>query len=204
MRTKLLVATHNPGKVQEYRELLADLPLDVTWLDAEGITFEAEENGNTFEANAILKATTYAGAAGLLTWADDSGLEVDHLGGWPGVASARHAGPEATDQDRVRILLSRLEGVPYAQRAAVFRCVVALAWPDGRVFTASGSSSGVIAEQPAGTNGFGYDPVFFIPKYGRTYAQLAPDEKHAISHRGRAARRARVLLEHRLAKETGE
>ena len=117
MRTKLLVATHNPGKVQEYRELLADLPLDVTWLDAEGINFEAEETGNTFEANAILKATAYASAAGLLTWADDSGLEVDYLGGWPGVASARHAGPKATDQDRVRILLGRLAGVPYGQRS---------------------------------------------------------------------------------------
>ncbi len=204
MRTKLLVATHNPGKVQEYRELLADLPLDVTWLDAEGINFEAEETGNTFEANAILKATAYASAAGLLTWADDSGLEVDYLGGWPGVASARHAGPKATDQDRVRILLGRLAGVPYAQRAAVFRCVVALAWPDGRVLTANGSSGGVIAEQPAGTNGFGYDPIFFIPQYGLTYAQLAPDDKHAISHRGRAARQARVLLEHYLVKKAGE
>ena len=194
MFTRLLVATHNLGKVREYRMLLADLPFEVTWLDAEGIAFEVEETGLTFEENAILKATSYARASGLLTWADDSGLEVDYLQGWPGVASARHAGPDATDQDRVQILLNKLEGVRFEQRTAVFRCVVALATPDGWVKTAAGSSSGVIARYPAGDNGFGYDPVFFIPKFGRTYAELADEAKHRVSHRGRAAQRARLLL----------
>ncbi len=195
MPTRLLVATRNPGKAREYRQLLTDLPVEVTWLEAEGIELEVEETGGSFEENAILKATGYARASGLLTWADDSGLEVDYLGGWPGVASARHAGPHATDQDRIQILLEKMEGVPFEQRAAVFRCVVALATPDGRVQTVAGSSSGVIAHHPAGENGFGYDPIFFIPKFGCTYAQLAGAEKHSVSHRGRAAQRARLLLQ---------
>ncbi len=199
MTTRLLVATHNPGKAREYRELLADLSLEVTYLDAEGITLEVEETGGTFMENAVLKATTYARASGLLTWADDSGLEVDYLDGWPGVASARHAGPDATDQDRVQILLERMADAPFEKRGAVFRCVVAVATPAGVVFTAAGASSGVIARQPAGEHGFGYDPIFFVPQFGRTYAQLAPEEKHAISHRGRAAQRARVLLARYLA-----
>jgi XTP/dITP diphosphohydrolase len=198
-KQKLLIASHNPGKVREYSLLLADLPVDITWLTAEGIAFEVAETGRTFEENAILKATTYARLSGLLTWADDSGLEVDYLNGWPGVASARHAGPEAGDEERIRILLARMEGVPYEKRAAVFRCVIALASPEGLLFTASGSTSGVIARFPAGEGGFGYDPVFFVPKFGRTFAELPTETKNAISHRGRAARRARLLLERHLA-----
>ena len=194
MPTTLLVATHNPGKVREYRELLAELPLQITWLDEQGIDLDVEESGETFQENAILKAQGYARASGLLTWADDSGLEVDALGGWPGVASARHAGPDASDEDRVDILLRRLGDTPYHLRTAVFRCVVAVATPDDVVFTADGVSSGVIAGDPRGENGFGYDPVFYVPNYNKTYAQLDATEKHAISHRGRAARRAKILL----------
>ena len=133
MTYKLLVATHNPGKVREYRELLAGLPLEVTYLDAEGITFEVEETGVTFAENAILKATAYARASGLWTWADDSGLEVDALGGTPGVYSSRYAGPGATDADRYRKLLDALSGVPWERRTARFRCTVALAMPGGDV-----------------------------------------------------------------------
>ncbi|MCO6452088.1 MAG: RdgB/HAM1 family non-canonical purine NTP pyrophosphatase [Caldilineales bacterium] len=194
MPTQLLVATRNPGKVREYEELLAELPVQITWLEEQGIEREVEETGATFQENAILKAMEYARASGLLTWADDSGLEVDALDGWPGVASARHAGPDASDSDRVDILLERLGDLPYHLRAAVFRCVVAVATPDEVIFTADGVSSGVITPNPRGSNGFGYDPVFFVPKYGRTYAQLDAAEKHSISHRGRAARRAKVLL----------
>lgn len=195
MTTKLLVATRNPGKVNEYQDILADLPVEITWLDAEGISLEVEETGATFEENAVLKATAYARASGLLTWADDSGLEVDALDGWPGVASARHAGPNATDAERTQILLQRMEGVAYEQRTAVFRCVVALATPDGRSWTSSGASSGVITFAPQGQGGFGYDPVFYVPKYQRTYAELDPVEKNDLSHRGRAARRAKILLQ---------
>ncbi|NOX64131.1 MAG: XTP/dITP diphosphatase [Chloroflexi bacterium] len=192
--TKLLIATRNPGKAREYEELLADLPLDVTWLDAEGIEEEVEETGATFEENAILKATTYARLSGLLTWADDSGLAVDALQGWPGVASARHAGPNATDEDRIDILLARLQNVPPDERGAAFHCVVAIATPDGEVMTAQAATRGVILDAPRGAGGFGYDPVFYVPELGRTYAEMTSEEKHAISHRGKAARRARRLL----------
>ena len=126
MTRKLLVATHNPGKVREYRELLADLPLEVTYLDAEGITLDVDETGTTFAENAMLKATTYARLTGLWTWADDSGLEVDALGGAPGVYSARYAGSGARDADRYRKLLDALAGVPWDRRTARFRCTVAL------------------------------------------------------------------------------
>ncbi len=204
MTIKLLVATRNPGKVKEYQELLADLPVEITWLEAEGITLEVDETGVSFEENALLKASTYARISGLLTWADDSGLEVDALGNWPGVASARHAGPNATDAERTDILLQRMEGTPYERRTAVFRCVVALATPDGQSsLTASGSCSGVITETPQGQGGFGYDPVFYVPKYRRTYAQLAPEEKNNLSHRGRAARKAKILLKRYLEEGSG-
>jgi XTP/dITP diphosphohydrolase len=201
------VATHNPGKVREYREILADLPLEVTYLDAEGISEEVEETGATFAENAILKATTYARLSGLLTWADDSGLEVDALGGAPGVYSARYAGPDATDADRYRKLLNALADVPWDRRTARFRCTVALAMPDGDVRTADGAPSakvltadgvceGVIAFGPAGSNGFGYDPVFYMPERGVTMAQLEAEVKNVISHRGRAARVAAEILRH--------
>ncbi len=194
MTKKLLIATHNQGKVNEYKVLLADIPLHITWLAAEGITLEVEESGSTFAENAILKATTYARHSGLWTWADDSGLEVDALDGWPGVASARHAGPHATDAERTAILLQKMRAVPPEKRTAVFRCVVAIAAPDGRVWTAQGSSSGVILDAPRGEGGFGYDPVFYVPALGRTFAELEPAQKNAISHRGRAARRAPQIL----------
>jgi XTP/dITP diphosphohydrolase len=191
---KLLVATHNQGKVREYRELLADLPLEVTYLDPEGITLEVEETGATFEENARLKATTYAGLSGLWTWADDSGLEVDALAGAPGVYSARYAGPNATDADRYRKLLDAMTGVPWKHRTARFRCSVALATPDGDVRTADGVCEGVIAFGPAGSNGFGYDPVFYLPGNDQTMAQLPPEVKNQVSHRGRAAQNALALL----------
>lgn len=191
---KLLVATHNQGKVREYRELLADLPLEVTYLDAEDITLEVDETGATLEQNARLKATTYAQLSGLWTWADDSGLEVDALGGAPGVYSARCAGPNATDAERYRKLLDAVTGVPWDRRTARFRCTVALATPDGDEHTADGVCDGIIAFGPAGANGFGYDPVFYLPENGQTMAQLSPEVKNEISHRGRAARKAVTLL----------
>jgi XTP/dITP diphosphohydrolase len=191
---KLLIATHNAGKVREYRELLADLPLELTYLDPEGIGLEVEETENSFAGNAVLKATTYAQASGLLTWADDSGLEVDALGGAPGVYSARYAGPGASDADRYRKLLDALAGVPWEHRSARFRCVVALATPGGQVCTTTGTCEGVIAFGPAGDNGFGYDPVFYLPDRGLTMAQLPAAVKNQISHRARAAQAAASLL----------
>lgn len=186
---KLLVATNNPGKVREYEELLEDLPpsLEFTFPAKEGLTLEVDESGETFEENARLKARAYAQASGLLTLADDSGLEVDALGGAPGVRSARYAGPDADDVDRYRKLLKALAGVPTEKRSARFHCVVALALPDGTVYSADGVCEGEIGNDPRGEHGFGYDPIFIVRGYnGRTMAELPPDVKNQISHRARA------------------
>lgn len=198
MVQKLLIATHNQGKVREYRALLADLPLEVTYLDAEGIAFEAAETGATFAENALQKARAYAEATGLLTWADDSGLEVDALGGAPGVLSARYGAPEArTDQDRYRLLLANLAGTPAAERTARFHCVVALVSPSGDVRTADGRCEGRIGFEPRGSHGFGYDPVFLVADtgYTQTMAELEPALKNTISHRARASQIAKGLLQ---------
>ena len=199
---KLLIATHNQGKVREYRELLADLPVDVTYLDEVGITTEVAETGESFAENAVLKALGYAEMTGLWTWADDSGLEVDVLGGEPGIYSARYGGLQG-EQERYNYLLARLADVPDAQRAARFRCVVALALPDGDAFTASGAIEGTIAHAPRGSNGFGYDPIFEIEHSNLTLAEISSELKNAISHRAKAARSARRILLTLLA-ELGE
>ncbi len=191
----LLIATHNLGKVREYRKLLADLPFRVVYLDELGIDESVEETGETFAENAVAKATAYARMTGLLTWADDSGLVVDALGGAPGVRSARYAGPDASDEDRYRKLLRALDGVPWEKRTARFKSVVAIATPDGDVWTTEGVCEGMIAFEPKGTHGFGYDPVFYLPELGRHMAELSAEEKNRISHRGKAAVKAREILE---------
>ncbi len=201
---KLLIATRNPGKLREYRALLADLSLEIVDLDQVGIREQIPETGETFAENAIQKATTYARWSGLWTWADDSGLEVDALGGEPGVRSARYAGPNATDADRYRLLLERMADVPPGRRTARFRCVIAIATPEGRVETAEGSCEGEIALAPRGSHGFGYDPVFYLPTHGCTMAELPPEEKNRISHRARAAQAARQILERLLAEQVEE
>jgi len=191
---RLLLATTNKGKAAEYRDLLRGLDFDIVTLDQAGISGEADESYNTFEENARHKAAFYAELGGLLTLADDSGLEVDALGGEPGVRSSRYAGDSATDQDRVDFLLNKLKGIPQSRRTARFRCVIAIAQPGGDVETAEGTCEGYIAIAPRGSNGFGYDPVFFLPEYGRTIAELSPETKNRISHRGRAAALARHIL----------
>jgi XTP/dITP diphosphohydrolase len=199
---KLLVATNNPGKVREYQALLKGLPLTLTYPVQEGLDIEVEETGSTFAQNARLKATAYARTSGLLTLADDSGLEVDALGGEPGTRSARYAGQGASDEDRYRLLLSKLEGVPWQQRTARFRCVIAVARPQGEVRTAQGTCEGVIAFEPRGEHGFGYDPVFYMPEHGQTMAELEPEVKNRISHRARAAEGARRILQKLLGTTT--
>ncbi len=186
---KLLVGTNNPGKVREYEEMLVDLPepVEFTFPAREGLTLEVEESAETFEGNARIKALAYAQASGLVSLADDSGLEVDALGGGPGVHSARYAGPGASDIDRYRKLLDALANVPAGPRTARFRCVVALALPDGTVHTAEGTCEGEIGFAPRGEHGFGYDPVFVVGgQGGHTMAELAPGLKNQISHRARA------------------
>jgi XTP/dITP diphosphohydrolase len=191
---RLLVATNNPGKVREYQDLLAGLNVELYGLTDLSITTEVDETGQTFEENARIKAAAYSRMSGLLTLADDSGLEVVALGQAPGVYSARYAGKGATDADRYRKLLAALDGVPWEKRAARFRCVVALAWPDGRIETFQGRCEGVIAFEPKGTNGFGFDPVFYMPEYNCTMAELPEETKNQVSHRARAAALARERL----------
>ena len=191
---RLLIATHNKGKLREYRQLLADLPVTLTYLDEVGITEDVPETGSTFAENAVQKATAYARLSGMLTLADDSGLEVDALGGAPGIHSARYAGPGASDADRIRKLLAELKDVPPERRTARFRCVIAVATPEGEVHTAEGTVEGVIVDEPRGHHGFGYDPVFFLPDRGCTMAELPPEEKNRISHRARAAERIKPIL----------
>lgn len=192
---RLLVATHNQGKVREYRHLLAGLPVAVTWLDAEGIHDEVEETGSTLAENAVLKATAYAARApGCWVWADDSGLEVDALDGRPGVLSARYGNPGLDDRGRYCQLLEELRPIPPERWTARFYCVVALAEPGGRVHTVDGAIEGCITDQPRGGHGFGYDPIFFLPDRGVTLAEVEPAVKNRISHRAVAAAKACALL----------
>jgi len=190
----LLLATNNPGKARELRQLLAGCGWEIVTPGEVGISLPPER-GEGYEENARLKALAAARAAGMMALADDSGLEVEALGGGPGPLSARYAGPNADDRERVALLLERLRGVPPEGRRARFRCTIAIASPAGEVSTFQGEVQGLIAEAPRGENGFGYDPIFYLPELGRTLAELSPEEKNAISHRGRAARAARRFLE---------
>ena len=191
---KLLLATNNKGKVREYKHMLKDLPFELVSPAEVGINTEVEETGESLEENARLKATTLARESKLLTLADDSGLEVDALGGEPGRLSARYAGEGASDEDRVNYLLSRLKDVPEGKRSARFRCVIAIAMPDDEVELCSGECEGVITLEPRGEKGFGYDPIFYLPELDKTMAELSLEEKNKVSHRGRAAREAIKLL----------
>ncbi|MCP4426214.1 MAG: RdgB/HAM1 family non-canonical purine NTP pyrophosphatase, partial [Chloroflexi bacterium] len=176
---KLLVATHNQGKVKEFAEMLADLEIEWLSLAEAAVTADVEETGATFRENAVLKATAYARATGLLTLADDSGLEVDALNGKPGIYTARYGGAGLTHEGRYQLLLKNMQTVPWAERAARFRAVIALAAPDGAlVGTEDGVCEGMIATEPAGDGGFGYDPIFFLPDRGITMAQVGTAVKH--------------------------
>lgn len=190
----LLVATRNQGKVAEISEILGSLDVVSFNLDDVGVDLEVEESGKTFEENAILKARLYARQTGLLTLADDSGLEVDALDGRPGVHTARFGGPGLTPKQRYQLLLDSLSSVPWGKRSARFRCAVALARGKELLGTATGVCEGMIAFEPAGEGGFGYDPIFYLPERKKTMAQLPPAEKHRISHRGRALAAITPLL----------
>ncbi|HLH62995.1 MAG TPA: XTP/dITP diphosphatase [Ktedonobacteraceae bacterium] len=192
----LLLATTNVHKLEEFRAMCADLPYRLLSLQDIQLHMDVEETGSTFAENAELKARAYAEASGLLTLADDSGLEIDALGGAPGVFSARFAGRDTSYQERFRLILERLEGLPLEQRGARFRCVIALAEPSGYTRIVEGAIEGVIADEPRGANGFGYDPIFLVPELGKTTAELEPGDKNRISHRGRAAQLARILLKY--------
>lgn len=194
MRT-IVLATRNPGKARELRTLLAGLPVDVRLLDDFPDMPILPESGETFESNASTKAATVVRLTGCAALADDSGIEIDALGGAPGVHSATFLGPAATDADRNAWVLDRLRGIPQELRTARYRAVVAVATPDGTVRTFEGACEGHIADGPRGHEGFGYDPIFVIPIYGQTMAELPPEIKNRISHRARALEAARPYLE---------
>ena len=193
----LVVATRNPGKMREYRQLLADWPAELISLDDAGVTGDVDETGDSFLANARLKASEYARLSNLPTISDDSGLEVHALGGDPGVYSARYGGDACqSDADRVALLLDNLVGVPWDRRIARFRCVTAIAAPGGAVIgTVVGSVAGMIQFKPEGEQGFGYDPVFHLPSLGQTIAQVPLEIKNRISHRADAALKALTVFQ---------
>ena len=199
--TRLVVATRNRGKLDEIRAILASLSVEVASLADYPELEPIEEDGATFEANAVKKALHVAASTGHLTLADDSGIEVDALDGAPGVHSARFAGPEATDEANNAKILDLMAAVPDAERTARFRCVVAIATPEGHLETAEGVCEGLVARRERGDKGFGYDPLFLVPEWGMTFGELPEGIKNGISHRGRALAAARNALEALLAKE---
>lgn len=195
MERLLLLATRNPGKVREIRLRWADLPIEWKTLTDFPQAPEVEETGATFGENACQKALFYSAWSGLPTLGEDSGLEVDALQGAPGTRSHRFAGEGATDAERNALVLRRLEGVPWERRTARFRCALAFALPDGRCWVVEGKVEGLIAPAPRGSQGFGYDPIFYLPSLGRHMAELSPEEKNALSHRGQALDALRPLVE---------
>ena len=194
MKKKLIFATGNEGKMREIRHILGDMDYEILSMKEAGVDVDIVEDGETFEENAIIKARTVMEATGCLTLADDSGLEIDFLNKEPGVLSARYMGENTSYRIKNHILLDRLHGVPAAVRSARFVCAIAAAFPDGRIETRQATIEGRIADEPAGENGFGYDPIFYVPELGKTTAQLSEEEKNAISHRGKALRMIKEIL----------
>jgi XTP/dITP diphosphohydrolase len=193
--SELLIATFNPGKVRELESLLGALPLRLRSLSEFPSIGQVAETGNTFDENAALKATGYAQQTRLWTLADDSGLEVEALGGAPGVFSARYGGPEATDADRVQLLLKELRRTSDSQRRARFTAVIVIADPLARVVNvAHGFCEGHLADAPRGTNGFGYDPIFIPDGYRQTFGEMTDEAKRFVSHRARALEATRSFL----------
>lgn len=182
--TTLVIATRNPGKTAEIKAILKGYPVLIKNLDDFGPIPEIEEDGTTFEENAYKKASFASRVLGFTTLADDSGLSVVALNGEPGIHSARFAGADATDEQRCRLLLEKLQNV--TNRRAAFECVISVAIPTGQALTYHGRCEGVITETPSGKSGFGYDPIFFYPPANKTFAQMTPEEKNKVSHRGLA------------------
>lgn len=195
-KLKVVLATTNRHKLDELQRMLADSPVELVMPPH---AIEVDETGETFSENARLKARTYARLLGEPALADDSGLSVDALGGRPGVHSARYAGVNATDADRIRKLLGELEGVPDAERGASFHCALVLAWPGDSELTVEGLVSGRILHEARGEHGFGYDPVFYVPSLDKTFAELSPEEKNLHSHRAKAAELLVEALQHATA-----
>lgn len=191
---KLIFATGNEGKMREIREILSDLGVEILSLKEAGIHADIVEDGKSFEENAVIKAKTICELTHEVVLADDSGLEIDYLNGEPGIYSARYMGEDTSYRIKNQNLIDRLEGVPDEKRTARFVCVIAAAYPDGTVKTARGTMEGMIGYEERGENGFGYDPIFFLPEYGCSSAELSMEEKNKISHRGKALRAIKEVL----------
>lgn len=196
----LVIASRNKKKIEELKRLLADLPIVVRAVDEIADVPEVVEDEPTFKANAIKKAVEVAKATGLMALADDSGLEVEYLNGEPGVYSSRYAGIPRDDQRNNEKLLRKMQDVPWEKRDAWFKCVIALATPDGEVETCEGKCVGKIGYQPKGELGFGYDPIFVLPEYDKTLAEIDPDLKNQISHRAKALDQVKKVLAEKIQK----
>lgn len=192
---KVVFATGNENKLKEIRQITHDMDIEIVSMKDAGFYADVEETGTTFEENAYLKASAIAKKCGMPTLADDSGLEIDYLGQEPGIYSSRYMGEDTPYPVKNAELLRRMEGVPDEERTARFVCAVCYVRPDGSSETVRATMEGTVAYEPAGSNGFGYDPIFFLPERGCTSAELPPEEKNAISHRGKALRMMRDILE---------
>lgn len=196
MELKIIFATGNENKMKEIRMILSDMGMPILSMKEAGIDVDVVEDGTTFEENALIKATEIAKLVdNCIVLADDSGLEIDYLDKEPGIYSARYAGVDTSYDIKNNLLLQRLEGVPDEKRTARFVCAVAAAFPDGTTDVVRGTIEGQISHEIAGENGFGYDPIFYLPEFGCTTAQLEPEKKNELSHRGNALRAMRVLME---------
>ena len=195
----IILASNNKDKVKEVKEILKGY--DIISMKEAGIDVDIEENGTTFEENALIKARAIMKLTGQITMADDSGLEIDYLNKAPGVYSARFMGHDTSYDIKNRILLDRLEGVPDDERTARFVCAVAAVFPDGTTSVVRETIEGQIGHEIVGANGFGYDPIFYVPEFGCTTAEMTPEQKNKLSHRGKALRAIKILLEEKLNEE---
>ena len=191
---KIIFATGNQGKIREIKQIMADMDVEILSMKEAGIFMDIEENGTTFEENALIKARAIAKEAGALVLADDSGLEIDYLDKAPGVLSARYLGEDTSYDVKNTHILGLLKDVKGQDRSARFVCSIAAVFPDGREFTTYATIEGEIAHKIEGENGFGYDPIFFVPEFGKTTAQLSSEEKNKISHRGKALTMMKEIL----------
>lgn len=199
MEKKIIFATGNENKMKEIRMILADLGMPILSMKEAGIDVDVVEDGTTFEENALIKATEIAKLTeNCIVLADDSGLEIDYLNKEPGIYSARYAGVDTSYDIKNNLLLDRLQGVPDEKRTARFVCAIAAAFPDGSTEVVRGVVEGIIGHEIAGENGFGYDPIFYLPEYGCTTAELSPEKKNEVSHRGEALRAMRKIMEKRV------
>ena len=192
---RMIFATVNENKMKEIREILGALPLEILSMKEAGVSADIVEDGKTFEENALIKARAICKLAGEMVLADDSGLEIDYLNKEPGIYSARYMGEDTSYHIKNKSLIDRLEGVPDEKRTARFVCAIAAVFPDGKELVVRGTVEGIIGYEEKGENGFGYDPIFYLPERGCTTAELPPEEKNSISHRGNALRLMKELLE---------